>query len=64
MTKWKRLLLSRKFTLAIAGVVVVIAQDLGLPIDEDTAMKVTGIVIALVLGQGLADSGKVDPEQH
>ena len=64
MIKWKRLLKSRKFSLAIAGVVVVIAQDLGLPIDEDTAMQVTGIVIALVLGQGLADSGKGDPEQH
>lgn len=51
------MLTSKKFWMSIAGVVAVVASEyLGLP--EDTVMQVAGIIIAYVLGQGIADHGK------
>jgi len=48
---------SKKFWLSIAGALaVVLGHFFG--VAEDTVMQIAGIVIALVLGQGLADIGK------
>ena len=52
-----KLVKSKKFWVSVSGVVgVVLGTYLGVP--EEATMKVAGIVIALVLGQGLADLGK------
>ena len=48
---------SKKFWYAVASIVVpVIVTYLG--VDEETATKLFYAAIALVLGQGIADSGK------
>lgn len=48
---------SKKFWVGIAGVVAVILSHF-FGVAEDTVMQIAGIVIALILGQGLADLGK------
>lgn len=48
---------STKFWTAVSGVVaVVLAQLFG--VAEETTMQITGIIMTLLLGQGLADFGK------
>ncbi len=48
---------SKKFWIAIGGVVaVVVSQYTGF--GEDKVNEIVAIVVALVLGQGLADFGK------
>jgi len=50
---WK----SKKFWIAVSGVVAVLLSSLaGVP--EETTLKISGMIIALILGQGLADLGK------
>jgi len=50
---WK----SKKFWMSVAGALaVVLASTLGVP--EETTMSVAGIIIAYLLGQGIADHGK------
>ena len=59
MKKWliSQMFKSKKFWYAIASVVVpLIVSYLG--VDEETASKLFYAAIALVLGQGIADSGK------
>ena len=51
------ILKSRKFYVSIAGVIAVLLAHF-LNIAETTTMEIAGIVIAYVLGQGLADIGK------
>jgi len=55
---FKELLSSKKAVAAIAGVLVVLAGRIGLNLPDETALEITGIVIAYLLGQGLADVGK------
>jgi len=51
------LLKSKKFWMSVAGTLaVVLAGVAGIP--EETTLKIAGIVIAFILGQGLADFGK------
>ena len=51
------LLRSKKFWMSIAGVVsVVLSKFFGL--SEETTMQIAGVIVAYVLGQGLADLGK------
>ena len=50
---WK----SKKFWIAVSGVVAVLLSSLaGVP--EETTLTISGMIIALILGQGLADLGK------
>ena len=59
MKQWiiSQMLSSKKFWYTIAGIVVpLIVRYLG--VDEETATNVFYAAIALVLGQGIADSGK------
>lgn len=59
MKKWliNKILKSKKFWYTIAGIVVpVIAHEAGLPLELVLTMAAT--IIALIFGQGLADSGK------
>lgn len=49
---------SKKFLMSLAGVLaVVLAHFLNIP--EGTTLEVSGIIIAYVIGQGIADAGKV-----
>lgn len=51
------LLKSKKFWISVAGILaVVLSTFLGVP--EQTTLEIAGIIIAYVLGQGIADSGK------
>lgn len=51
------LLKSKKFIMSVGGVLaVVLGHFLGVP--EETTLEIVGIVIAFVLGQGIADAGK------
>jgi|TARA_R100001369_G_scaffold18892_1_gene34469 hypothetical protein len=59
MKKWliSTMFKSKKFWYAVASIVVpIIVTYLG--VDEETATKLFYAAIALVLGQGIADSGK------
>ena len=48
---------SKKFWYAVAGVIAIIFSSVfGIP--EDKIMEIAKIVIALIMGQGLADLGK------
>ena len=48
---------SKKFWMSIAGVVAVVVGEL-LKIPTTTTMEIAGIIIAYVLGQGIADVAK------
>ncbi len=54
----KQLLASKKAIAAIAGALVILAGRIGPNLPEETALEITGIVIAYLLGQGLADVNK------
>jgi len=55
MNNMRKLLTSKKFWMAIAGVVaVVLSNTAGIP--EEQTLMIAGIIIAYILGQGLADS--------
>ena len=49
---------SKKFLAALAGVVFVIVNKLGLDLDEPTVITIVGLIAAYVIGQGHADTGK------
>ena len=61
MIDWKRKLTSRKFWLAVVGLVTGILAAFKL--DEQTVTQVSGIimaaasVVAYIIGEGLADAG-------
>jgi uncharacterized membrane protein YvlD (DUF360 family) len=51
---------SKKFWAALVGAVVVsIAKQLG--IDDATAAKIAAMIVAYIIGQGIADAGKHAP---
>ena len=64
MIDWKRKLTSRKFWLAIVGLVTGILAAFHL--DEQTVTQVSGIimaaasVVAYIIGEGLADAGNAE----
>lgn len=49
---------SKKFVAALAGVVFVAVNKLGLGIDENTVLAIIGLIASYVIGQGIADNGK------
>ena len=53
---------SKKFWVAVGGVVaVVVSQFVG--IAEDKVNEIVAIVVAFILGQGLADFGKASKKE-
>jgi hypothetical protein len=54
----KDLVSSKKAMVAAAGVLTLLAGKVGIDLPPETANQIAGIVIAYVLGQGLADVGK------
>lgn len=53
----KEMLQSRKFIAMIAGLIVQIGGKLGLQLDEETIDWCTGLIIAYIVGQSIADHG-------
>lgn len=55
----KKLFSSKKFVAAFSAVVLAVLNDIfSLGVDPATTQEIIGVVIAYVLGQGIADHGK------
>jgi uncharacterized membrane protein SirB2 len=52
------LIKSKKFQMAIVGIVVVIITSFIPEIDEKSLTEIVALIIAYIVGQGLADFGK------
>jgi len=56
---FKDLVSSKKAIAAIAGLLTVIANSLGLTgLSEESLMQILGVLGAFMVGQGIADNGK------
>lgn len=54
---------SRKFLIALAGVVIFILNDvLGLHFDVQTVSGIVGSIIAYIVGEGIVDKGRATAE--
>ena len=49
---------SKKFLVAVAGVVAIIISHFIPAISEEMILSITGIIISYIIGQGVADTGK------
>lgn len=49
---------SKKFIVAVVGVIIAIAGKHGLSLDPQTVEHVVYLFVAYLLGQGIADHGK------
>jgi hypothetical protein len=55
----KALFSSKKGVAAIAGILCVVAQQLGFAfLTEAALMQILGVIGAFIVGQGIADNGK------
>ena len=54
----KELLKSKKFLATAVGIVVSVLAGLGVPIPEATVKELLTLIVAFVVGQGIADHGK------
>jgi hypothetical protein len=54
----KALLSSKKFVATLIAALVWFGGKVGLHVDTETLAGIVGPIVAYVLGQGLADSGK------
>ncbi len=65
---WKRKLTSRKFWMAIAGflagLVTFINSPSGSPEAITSLVMQTGSVVAYIIGEGLADSNRIQKEEE
>lgn len=49
---------SKKFQAALTGIIVVIVTQFVPGLPEEATTQVVGLIIAYIIGQGLADLGK------
>lgn len=49
---------SKKFIVAVAGVIIATAGKYNLNLDPDSVQNVVYVIVAYLIGQGWADSGK------
>jgi hypothetical protein len=49
---------SKKFWMAVTGIVVVIVSEFVPGVDEVALTEIVALIIAAIVGQGLADFGK------
>ena len=54
----KDLLSSKKAIAAIVGVLMVLIGRFGLDVDPELVTQVVSLVVAYIVGQGIADNGK------
>ena len=61
----KELFSSKKFVVSLVAVLAVISNSVfGRPVDEESILKIVGVLSAYVLGQGIADFGKSGAEVY
>jgi uncharacterized membrane protein (DUF441 family) len=58
----RSLLSSKKFIAAIIGIVIAIAGRYGFSLDPELVRELVYILIAYIVGQGIADHGKASAE--
>ena len=49
---------SKKFIVAVAGMIIAVAAKYNLNLDADSVQNIVYVVVAYLIGQGWADSGK------
>ncbi len=54
----RELLASKKFVVALAGIIAGVAAKKGLALDTETTALLLSPVLAYIVGQGVADRGK------
>jgi len=54
----KEMITSKKFIAAVAGIIVTLAAKKGLDIKPDYVNPIVGMIVAYIVGQGVADHGK------
>lgn len=54
----KEMLLSKKFIVAVSGTIVALVAKIGLNLPVEDVATVLSPIIAYIIGQGWADSGK------
>lgn len=54
----REFLTSKKFIVAVAGVVLATAGKYNLNLDPDSVQNIVYVIVAYLIGQGWADSGK------
>jgi len=54
----KEFLTSKKFITAVVGIIITAAAKHNLNLDEQQVYGVVAVIVAYILGQGWADSGK------
>ena len=59
--KLKTLLASRRFWVAVAGVLVVVLQDIGLPVAEDHVQMIVLVLASWIVGDSLRSTGGAFP---
>lgn len=57
----KEMLSSKKAIAAIAGLIVAGAGRIGLGLPPDAVAEITAVIVAYIVGQGIADAGKHRP---
>lgn len=62
METFKNLILgllgSKKFIATVAGLIITFAAKYGLNLDPITVQEILAVLIAYIIGQGIADRGK------
>lgn len=55
---------SKKAVAFLSGLLLIVAQQLGLPLSDEATMRISGILIAYIVGQGFADIGKEEAKER
>lgn len=58
MDVFRQLLNSKKAIAAVAGVLIALAARVGLDLPVESTHEIIAVVVAYIVGQGLADFGK------
>lgn len=62
LTTLKEMLASKKAIAAVAGVILTLGAKYGLNLDPELVNQGVAIVMAYIVGQGIADIGKNAPQ--
>lgn len=60
----REFLTSKKFIVAIVGIVITLAGRYNLDLDPEAVEKIVYVIVAYLIGQGWADSGKEAAKIH
>lgn len=60
----KQLIRSKKFWVALVGLLLVVLQQAGVPLEDGALEQIVQVIMAYLVGQGLADFGKEAPSKE